>query len=413
MNKLQVKISLILNYLVFAMLLNSVGTVILQVQGNYGISESSASVLEAFKDLSIAITSFLVASFVLKIGYKKSMLAALGLVIIACLAMTQLPAFWMTKVLFAVTGISFALIKVSVFATIGIITEDEKEHVSFMNFLESFFMIGITGGYFIFSYFVDDSDPTSTSWLAVYYLLAALSAIAFLLMWITPLDESKVDEEEEPGQSIDNIAGMLKLVIKPIVLIFVIAAFFYVLIEQGIMSWLPSFNSKILHLSNSLAIEMASILAISSAAGRFLGGIVLKKVDWYKILPICLIAAGVLVFVILPLANPVGTEKITSWSEAPFVAFMFPLIGLCLAPVYPAINSVILSSLPKKQHAPMAGLIVVFSALGGTTGSMITGYMFEHFDGKTAFSLSVIPIAIMLVVLFFFRRETKKVQPHS
>ncbi|MEZ4982389.1 MAG: MFS transporter [Saprospiraceae bacterium] len=413
MNKLQVKISLILNYIVFAILLNSVGTVILQVQGNYGILESSASVLEAFKDLSIAITSFLVASFVLKIGYKRSMLAALGLVILACLAMTQLPSFWMTKVLFAVTGISFALIKVSVYATIGIITDGEKEHLSFMNFLESFFMIGIFSGYFIFSYFVDDTDPASTSWLAVYYVLAAISAIALVLMWVTPLDESQIDKEDEPVQFIANIANMVKLIFKPIVLIFVISAFFYVLIEQGIMSWLPSFNSKILHLSNSLAIEMASILAISSAAGRFLGGIVLKKVDWYKMLPFCLIAAGVLVFVILPLANPVGTEKITSWSEAPFVAFMFPLIGLCLAPVYPAINSVILSALPKKQHAPMAGLIVVFSALGGTSGSMITGYMFEHFDGKTAFSLSVIPIAIMLVVLFFFRRETKKVQPHS
>ncbi|MEI8640389.1 hypothetical protein P4S68_02165 [Pseudoalteromonas sp. Hal099] len=30
----------------------------------------------------------------------------------------------------------------------------------------------------------------------------------------------------------------------------------------------------------------------------------------------------------------------------------------------------------------MTGLIVVFSALGGTTGSMITGYVFEHFSGQ-------------------------------
>ncbi len=50
MNRWLVKISLFVNYFVFAILLNSVGTVILQVQNTYGVSESSASVLEAFKD---------------------------------------------------------------------------------------------------------------------------------------------------------------------------------------------------------------------------------------------------------------------------------------------------------------------------------------------------------------------------
>jgi fucose permease len=110
----------------------------------------------------------------------------------------------------------------------------------------------------------------------------------------------------------------------------------------------------------------------------------------------------------MPLAKNVGTETVSSWLHAPLAAFFFPLIGVLLAPVYPAINSVILSALPKKQHAPMSGLIVVFSALGGTTGSIITGYMFEHFDGQTAFTLSVIPIAVMLVVLWLFKKETVK-----
>jgi fucose permease len=80
MNYWLIRISLFINYFVFAILLNSVGTVILQVQNTYGISESDASVLEAFKDLPIAITSFLVASFLVRVGYKRSMLIALGMV---------------------------------------------------------------------------------------------------------------------------------------------------------------------------------------------------------------------------------------------------------------------------------------------------------------------------------------------
>ncbi len=406
MSNWKIKLSLFLNYFVFAILLNSVGTVILQVQGNFGVSESSASVLEAFKDLSIAIVSFLVASFITRIGYKNSMLIALGFVTLACVAMPSLPGFAMTKVLFAVVGTSFALIKVSVYATIGIVTVDKKEHASFMNFIESFFMIGILTGYFIFSAFVDDANPQSTAWLNVYYLLAGVALVAFLLLLSTSLDESSVKTEATKPLAQD-FADMIKLAIKPLVLVFIMSAFTYVLIEQSIMSWLPTFNSKVLNLPTTLSIQMASILAASTAFGRFGAGFALRKIHWFAVLVVCLLAASVLVLVAIPLAQNNGGE-VTGWGNAPLGAFVFPLIGLFIAPIYPAINSVILSTLPARQHGPMSGLIVIFSALGGTTGSIITGNIFEAYGGETAFYFSLVPIGVLMGCLYFFNRLQKK-----
>ncbi len=407
MQNWRIKLSLFLNYFVFAILLNSVGTVILQVQNNYGITQGSASVLEAFKDLSIAIVSFLVASYITRIGYKRSMLLALAFVTTACLLMPSLGSFAMTKVLFAVVGASFALIKVSVFATIGIVTSNKKDHASFMNFIESFFMIGILTGYFIFSAFVDNENPASTSWLKVYYLLAAISAVAFILLLTAPLDESSV-KATEAKPLLEDFSDMFKLAIRPLVLIFVVSAFFYVLIEQSIMSWLPTFNSQVLHLSTTLSIQMASILAASTAIGRFIAGIVLRKIHWLAVLIICLSIAAVLVILVIPLAGKVSAGAVNSWADAPFVAFIFPVIGLLLAPVYPAINSVILSSLPPRQHGPMSGLIVIFSALGGTTGSIITGHIFQAYGGQTAFYFSLVPITILIISLIFFNRLQKR-----
>ncbi|MDE2436390.1 MAG: MFS transporter, partial [Sphingomonadales bacterium] len=49
-------------YAVFAILLNSVGTVILQSIGYFHVDNVTASTLEAFKDLTIAIVSFLIAA---------------------------------------------------------------------------------------------------------------------------------------------------------------------------------------------------------------------------------------------------------------------------------------------------------------------------------------------------------------
>ncbi len=405
----KIKLSLFLNYFVFAILLNSVGSVILQVQNNYGVSESSASILEAFKDLSIAAVSFLIASYIARIGYKRSMLIGLALVGIACLLMPVVGGFAMTKLLFAATGTSFALIKVSVYSTIGIVTKDKKEHASFMNFIESFFMIGILTGYFIFGAFVDDKNPQSTEWLRVYYLLAGITLVAFLLLLSAPLDESSVQPSDSKN-SVEEFKDMIKLAIKPLVLVFIVSVFTYVLIEQSIMSWLPTFNSKVIHLPTTLSLQMASILAASTALGRLAAGFALRRIHWFFVLIGCLVAASVLVLIAIPLAQSTSGEPVTSWANAPLGAFVFPLIGLFIAPIYPAINSVVLSNLPARQHGPMSGLIVIFSALGGTTGSIITGTIFESYGGETAFYFSLVPISLLAISLFFFNRLQNKTE---
>ncbi|RYY62519.1 MAG: MFS transporter [Chitinophagaceae bacterium] len=407
MSNFRIKASLFLNYFVFAILLNSVGTVILQIQGNFDISKPTASILEAFKDFSIAIASFLVASYVVRIGYKRTMLIALALVTFVCLLMPSLPSFLMTKVLFATVGVSFAMIKVTVFSTIALVTRDQKEHLSLMNFLESFFMVGIMTGYFIFGAFVDNNDAKSTAWFNVYYILAGISFLAFLLLLTTPLDESSVKKPERTESPATDFIAMFKLLVLPLVLVFIISAFFYVLIEQSIMSWLPTFNKDVLRLSTSLSVQMASILSASFALGRFLAGILLRKLNWLLVLVGCLVCAAALVFVTVPLTRNIGNVSINTLADVPLVAYAFPLIGLFLAPVYPAINSIILSNLPKHKHSSMSGLIVLFSALGGTTGSIITGHIFGAYGGQTAFYFSLAPMAVLVGTLFLFQRLQK------
>ena len=54
MTRTRMILAMILTYMIFAMLLNSVGTVILQSIQGFGIGKADASLLEAFKDLPIA-----------------------------------------------------------------------------------------------------------------------------------------------------------------------------------------------------------------------------------------------------------------------------------------------------------------------------------------------------------------------
>jgi len=410
MHNWKIKLSLFLNYFVFAILLNSSGIAILQVQNNFDVSKQSAAWIDPCKDFSIAIVSFLVSSYITRFGYKRAMLAALGIVASVCFIIPNAPGFVAIKLLFVAVGSCFALIKMSVYSTIGIITKNSNEHISFMNFIESFFMIGNLSLYFIFSSFVDNANPQSTAWLNAYYLLGGLSLLAFLLLFSAPLDES-ASKSEIKKPLLEEFIEMFKLMIKPVVLAFVLCAFLYVLVEQSIQNFLPTFNNKVLLLPAVLSIQMGSILAGSTALGRFFAGIVLKRLNWFYVLIGCLILAAVLVLIAMPLAkNATGTEA-SSWFNAPVAAYIFPLIGLILAPIYPAINSVILSSLPKPKHGLMSGLIIIFSALGGTTGSLITGHIFDVYDGQTAFYFTLVPISLLIICLFIFKRIQQKTVP--
>jgi len=406
MKNLGIKISLFINYFVFAILLNSVGAVILQVQRNFEITKSAASILEAYKDLPIAIFSFLLASFIPKIGYKKSMIIALLLVIAASFIMPFANAFWYFKILFFLVGVSFALIKVSVYATIGLVTNNEKEHSSFMSLLEGFFMIGVLLGNILFSLFIDDNNPKSEQWLNVYWILGALSIVALVFLIFAKLDESGAQVKDRPLR--EDFTEMIKMIVFPLVLVFILCVFLYVLIEQSFQTWTPTFYKTILKVPASMSIQAGAVLAGAFAIGRFMSGMVLKKIQWIYVVTFCIIMAGTIVLLVLPLTNHIQPSSNMTWFKAPFVAYLFPIMGIFLAPIYPAINSVILSSLPKHMHSSMSGLIVVFSALGGTTGSIITGHVFDYFDGQTAFYFSLIPMILLLISLQIFNRTIKR-----
>ena len=403
-----IKASLFLNYFVFAILLNCVGVVILQVQLNFGVSESGASVLEGFKDLPIAIASFLLASFLPKFGLKRAMLTGLLLVAVVCCVMPFADEFWYFKMLFFVVGVSFALIKVTVFATIGLVTLDQREHSGFMSKLEGLFMVGVLFGNLFFSFFVDDANPESRECLQVFWYVAALSLLAAVLLFFAKLDETPAKLESRTLK--EDFVAMIRLIAVPVVLTFVISAFLYVLIEQSFQTWTPTFYKDVLTVPTSMAVQAGAVLAGAFAIGRFGAGFLLERMRWFYVVLGCVIGAASMVLLSLPLSTGAVVNESTNWLNAPLVVYLFPVMGVFLAPIYPAINSVILSTLPKHLHSSMSGLIVVFSALGGTTGSIVTGNLFEYFEGaqQNAFYASLVPMGLLLIAVFFFDRLVAK-----
>jgi len=208
----------------------------------------------------------------------------------------------------------------------------------------------------------------------------------------------------------EDLLKSIKLIIIPLVLVFLASAFFFVMIEQGIMTWLPTFNEKIFNFSEQLSVQMASILALSLALGRFVAGYLTKYISWMYLVIVCVVISGAILLSVLPQlkVDVESLNEIKSITEIPMLGFILPLIGLFIAPIYPLLNSTVLSSLPKSLHSPMSGLIIIFSALGGTIGSRIIGELFESIGGANAFYFLLIPMGLLIVFVLLIDRLSKQ-----
>ena len=102
-----------------------------------------------------------------------------------------------------------------------------------------------------------------------------------------------------------------------------------------------------------------------------------------------------------------GTNRL---QDVPLLAYAFPLVGLFISPIYPLLNSAVLTALPKKLHSPMVGLIIIFSALGGTLGSRTMGYLFADIGPAQGFYYTLIPIGALLIALIVLKRLTANQQ---
>lgn len=56
----------------------------------------------------------------------------------------------------------------------------------------------------------------------------------------------------------------------------------------------------------------------------------------------------------------------------------------------------------------MTGLIVVFSALGGSLGSMVVGWLFKNKGPENAFYFTLIPMTLLLIAYFILKKLTTR-----
>lgn len=382
-----------LTFLIFSMVLNCMGIVILQLS-EAKITYDKLGFLESFKDIPIALISLFAVNFISKTGTKKSLILALTIVGICSLILPFVEVFWFYKLWFAIIGTCFALGKICVFGMIRNNISDEKSLAKTMNSVEASFMIGIFVVNIGFGWLI--SSRFSEFWKFGFLSISVLSGIAIFLF-----SRLKISEPAKTEQK--NVFKEVSSLINPLLITFLAVIFFIVFIEQSFNSWLPSFYKNHLKVNSFFALQASSFLALFSYIGRTITANVIQRFSLSKYYILCL---SLIVFVLILI---IGIQFVDA-DDSRTLLFLFPIIGLFLSPLYPVVNSKMIARIDKAKANLFTSLIVIFSSLGSSVSSIVMALLFGNqllnfYSVYILFAVSV----LFIISLIYFRFADQKI----
>lgn len=379
-----------MSFLIFSMVLNCMGIIILQLSGST-VSYSNLGFLEAFKDLPIAIISLFAANFINRFGSKKSLMFSLATVGICCLLLPFLDVFWFFKVWFAVIGISFAVAKISIYGIIRNTISEEITLTKVMSSVEASFMIGIFVVNLGFGWLI--SSNYAVYWKFGFWMISLLAVLNVFILTKTKMVGNPTSAE---SFSFSTIRGFFNFK----TFLFFSIIFTIVFIEQNFNSWLPSFYKKHLKVDSFLALQGTAFLALFAFVGRSVTARIIHRFSLFTYFMMCV----VVIFSMLIFAQVLLATSFSEWS-----LFLFPLMGLFLAPLYPVISSKMITNIHRDDINVFTSLIVIFSSLGSSFGSVMMSFVFQfNYGNYYALYISLAVLLLFILSFIYFKSYVSK-----
>jgi fucose permease len=387
-NKNNVKLPLMLSFLIFSMLLNSMGVIILQLSEQ--VSYKGLGLLESFKDIPMAIVSLFCVNLINKTGNKNALIFSLLFILISCIALPLVDTFWFFKIWLSIVGVSFALAKISVFSIIKNNFQD-KQLASAISSVDASFMIGIFFVNIGFGSLLTSSY--SEYWKFGFWIIAVFSIINIFMLRTAKIETESTSEIEKTSKE-------WRFFLNPKIIYFFIIVFFMVFIEQSFNSWLPSFFKNNLKINSYFALQSSAFLALFSFFGRLITSRLILRFHWLRLVSFCFF----MVFLILAICQVLISYY---YNDLKFLlVLIMPLIGLFLAPLFPLYNSEILNQIPKKKTHLFVSIIMIFSSLGSSVGSLYMAVIF-HKNVSSFYPLFIsLPLLIIFALTFFLNKTT-------
>jgi fucose permease len=355
--------------------------IILQLSQNQEQSYVGLGVLEFFKDIPNAIISIFLVDYIKRYSYTKALSYALITSAVCSFSLPFLNEFWFLKVWFFLIGISFSIGKICVFSIMKHVAKDHREFSSLMNKTEASFVFGIFLVNIEFAMIL--KSEYKDFWKLGFWLVGIIALWGYLTLM-------KSDAIKENNAAQNEVSFQWKSLFQPYFLIFYGIVFMVIFTEQIFNSWLPTFYSKTLKTNAFFALLASAFLALFSFFGRLMAIKVVQKIDPFRYFYFCGLAS-----VFLLLSSYFWTEY--SQDKTTVLLLLFPLVGVFISPLYPLINSKFLSHYPEDTVGKIVSIIILFTSLGGSIGSISTSIIFHKNLGEYYLLFATIPLILILV----------------
>ena len=402
--KINSKLKIILTFVSIGMMTSGLSTFVMQAVNYYHVSPSTAGTLESYMSFSKMIISLFLFSFLVKAGFKKSILITYAALVIFCFFMPIWDTIWSIRIFLIFIGVCFVAVKIITYSSISLITNNKKEHASFINLMEAIYTVGSFSGMWVYAFFI---RTFPSHWTYVFWFFCFTCGAIFLIWAMSPFDESKIQKQEKKS-ILEQYEGF-GILIRLSFWLFFILMLSHTMLEVGIGSWLPQFNKEVIGLHPFLSVQIASFLVIGIALGRFIGVFVVRYIKWYHMIFVSYIISLILIIIIMSQIHYGIGKDAKNIFDVPLIAFGIPLLGIFIGPVYPTLVSTILTSRPSGQHAALISLIMIAGPAADSICSKLIGIFFENMGGLNAFySAAVVAMVVFLIFVYPFKFAIQK-----
>jgi fucose permease len=379
-----------LMFMMFAMTTDSVGVIIPQIVKEFGLSLTAAGAFHYATMAAIAAAALLLGFLADRIGRKQTIVLGLTLFALNSYLFLIGNTFAYFLCLLIISGTSIGIFKTGALALIGDISLSTKQHTATMNLVEGFFGVGAIIGPAIVTALINDG--ISWKWL---YFIAGTLCVCLILIALLVRYPKTMKVSVEPA----DLRRTLRMMRNPYALAFGLGVLLYVAIEASVYVWAPLYLADYHGGWKILASYAISVFFILRAAGRFLGGWMLAKLDWTLLLAIFSLA------IFLCLAGSVYGGVRTA-------VVLLPVSGLFMSVIYPTLNSKGISCFSKSEHGAVAGVILFFTCVGAVLGPLAMAALIDAVGApKYAFVLATGFAGVLFAGLLYnwLRQPTRSI----
>ena len=387
---------ILLVFFVISFLSNIIGPLVPDIIKSFGLSLTMAAFLPFAFFVAYGVMSIPSGILIELYGEKKVMILAFFVSSIGAFLFALNSSYFFYLISLFLIGSGMAMLQVAINPLLRV-TGGEKEFAFNSVLGQLFFGLASFISPLVYTYLViNTNQPTSfitrliknitipnLEWISLYWIFAIISLAMVFLIMISNFPKVERKEDEKSGA----IETHLKLLKKPIVLLYFLAIFCYVGTEQGIANWISQFL-KIYH---DIDPQVQGAKTISNfwgmmTLGTLLGLLLLKFIDSRKVLIVA--SVGTTFFLISALFG--STEQ---------ALIAFPLIGFFISTMWSIIISLALNSVAE-AHGSFSGILVTGIA-GGAIVPFIVGALGDVFGLKTGMLFLFITLFFILSIGFW------------